>query len=77
MQYELGKVISIDNLLIKVEILDKYISSYYVLNGEAIRIGGVSNIVICSYFVYQIISEQINETKDNTSFDRKIFPREN
>ena len=69
MKISIGRIIAIDNLNIKVELFDKYISSYAIFNGEAIRVGGVSNIVLTSNFVYQIISENITEINDNSIFE--------
>ena len=73
MKVSIGRIIEIDNLYIKVELFENYISSYSIVNGDAIRIGGVSNIVVSSHFVYQIISEKINESKDNACFEKRII----
>ena len=73
MKISIGRIIAIDNLNIKVELFDKYSSSYAIFNGEAIRVGGVSNIVLTSNFVYQIISENITEINDNSIFEKRII----
>lgn len=73
MKISIGRIIAIDNLNIKVELFDKYISSYAIFNGEAIRVGGVSNIVLTSNFVYQIVSENITEINDNSIFEKRMI----
>lgn len=73
MKISIGRIIAIDNLNIKVELFDKYISSYAIFNGEAIRVGGVFNIVLTSNFVYQIVSENITEINDNSIFEKRII----
>ena len=73
MRTSIGRVVAIDNLSIKVELFEKYISSYTISEGSPIRIGGVGNIVTCSHFVYQIVSENIVEMKENYVFEKRVI----
>ncbi len=69
---EIGRVIEITNSDIIVEVLENFESSYFVLNGEAIRIAGVGKFLKVGSLVYQINIEKITDINTNNQLLNKM-----
>lgn len=69
---KIGKIIEISNSQIKVAINREMDTPYKVVDGELIRVGGVSNFVKVGSKVYEIINEKVLLDSENDKEIKRI-----
>lgn len=74
MNIEIGKIIEIKNTKIIVELFKSIDTSFKIINGKIIKIGGINNFVKVQNSVYQINLEKIVDVNNLNEQNLKILP---